>query len=99
MLKHIVIFKFKQASSQEAIEEIVASFLNLKNENTGILEIDWGENVSPENHHQGFTHCFTLTFQSLNELNKYQLHPKHLDFQEVLIPHMEKVFVVDYNVS
>jgi hypothetical protein len=26
----------------------------------------------------------------------YQKHPAHLDFQKILGPHKEKVFVVDY---
>ncbi|MBY0432536.1 MAG: Dabb family protein [Cyclobacteriaceae bacterium] len=53
-------------------------------------------NVSPENHHQGFTHCFVLTYHSEQDLADYQAHPANVAFQRVLQSHMEKVFVVDY---
>ena len=96
MLRHVVLFKFKEGSSQESISTIITTFLNLKYKNIGVIAIEWGKNISPENLHQGFTHCFTLTFPSLDVLSTYQEHPEHLKFQTILKPHMEKVFVVDY---
>jgi len=96
MLKHIVLFKFKETSKKEEIETIISSFLNLKNKISTLVAIEWGENISPENFHQGFTHCFTLLFDSMEALLAYQIDTHHIAFQKVLLPHMEKVFVVDY---
>ncbi len=96
MLRHIVIFKFNDSSSETSITHLISEFLQLKNQIDSLIDIEWGKNISPENYHQGFTDCFTLTFPSLELLNDYQNHPAHLKFQTILKPHMEKVFVVDY---
>ena len=61
--------------------------------------MEWGLNMSQEHLDQGFTHCFVLTFSSEKDLASYQVHPAHKAFQEVLKPHMDKVFVVDYFVT
>lgn len=53
-------------------------------------------NVSPEKLDQGFTHCFSLGFASLEALELYQQNSDYMKFQEILKPHMLKVFVIDY---
>jgi len=98
MLRHIVIFKFKESSSSDATAHIISEFLKLKHKIENLIDIEWGKNISPENHHQGFTDCFILTFKSLEHLNAYQNHSAHLNFQTILKPHFEKVFVVDYKI-
>ncbi len=99
LLRHVVLFKFKDSSSENEIERIVQSFMSLKNRVPQVVDMEWGKNISEENHHQGFTHCFVLSYRSIQDLNDYQKHPAHLEFQQVLKPHMEKVFVVDYFVA
>lgn len=96
VLKHIVLFQFKESSSKEEVHEVVDTFLALKGKVPHLIDIEFGINISPENYHQDFTHCFTLTFPSMEALSAYQVHEAHLAFQEVLQPHMQKVFVVDY---
>ncbi|MFM1961177.1 MAG: hypothetical protein RLZZ172_22 [Bacteroidota bacterium] len=96
-LQHVVIFKFKESSSKKSIDSVVQSFTSLKDKIPVIKQLEWGLNDSPENWHQGFTHCFILTFNNKHDRDViYQKHPAHLDFQKILGPHMEKVFVVDY---
>jgi len=96
LVRHVVLFKFRDTSSSYEIEHVVSSFMSLKNQVPQIVDMEWGRNISEENHHQGFTHCFVLSYRSIQDLNDYQKHPAHLDFQLILKPHMEKVFVVDY---
>jgi len=95
-LRHIVLFQFNETSTEQEIQQVVDAFLALKGKVPDLLDIEFGLNISPENHHQGFTHCFTLTFPSMKALSAYQHHEAHLAFQKVLKPHMQKVFVVDY---
>ena len=96
-LQHVVIFKFKETSSKSSIDSVVNAFTGLKKKIPAIKQLEWGLNDSPENWHQGFTHCFILTFDNKHDRDvTYQKHPAHLDFQKILGPHMEKVFVVDY---
>jgi len=96
-LQHVVIFKFKETSSKNSVDSVVNAFVGLKDKITVIKKLEWGLNDSPENWHQGFTHCFILTFKNKYDRDVvYQKHQAHLDFQKILGPHMDKVFVVDY---
>jgi hypothetical protein len=96
-LRHVVIFKFKETSSKASVDSVVKSFMGLAKKIPVIKSIEWGLNDSPENFHQGFTHCFVITFSNKKDRDEvYQKHPAHMEFQKVLGPHMEKVFVVDY---
>lgn len=96
-LQHVVIFKFKETSSQRSVDSVVNAFVGLKDKISVIKKFEWGLNDSPENWHQGFTHCFILTFDNKYDRDVvYQKHQAHLDFQKILGPHMDKVFVVDY---
>ena len=96
LLRHVVIFKFKDSSSEAEVKKVSETFAGLYGQIPQIKHFEWGINNSPENLNQGFTHCFTLTFSSEEDSSVYQKHPAHKAFQEVLKPHMEKVFVVDY---
>lgn len=96
LLRHVVIFKFKDSSSPKDVQNVADTFADLKNKIPQIADFEWGINVSKEKLDQGFTHCFILTFKSEQDADTYQEHPAHRNFQQVLGPHMEKVFVVDY---
>jgi len=96
-LRHVVIFKFKETSSKASIDSVVDAFMGLAKKIPVVKSMEWGLNDSPENFHQGFTHCFVLTFANKKDRDEvYQKHPAHMEFQKILRPHMEKVFVVDY---
>ena len=95
-LRHVVIFKFKDSSSEEDIKKVAETFAALYGKVPQVKAFEWGVNNSPEHFNEGFTHCFMLTFSSEKDLADYQLNPAHKDFQMVLKPHMDKVFVVDY---
>jgi len=95
-LRHVVLFTFKTTSSKEEIANVVKSFQGLYGTVPQVKKMEWGMNISPEHFDQGFTHCFVLTFSSEKDLADYQLNPAHKQFQAVLKPHMDKVFVVDY---
>ena len=96
LLRHLVIFKFKDTSSPEDVQKVADTFYALKGQVPEIAAMEWGINNSPENFNEGFTHCFVLSYRSEKNLANYQENPAHKAFQAVLKPHMEKVFVVDY---
>ena len=100
LLRHVVIFKFKESSAKASVDSVVNAFVALKDKIPVVKKLEWGLNDSPENWHQGFTHCFILTFANKKDRDEvYQVHPAHKAFQKILGPHMEKVFVVDYAVE
>lgn len=98
-LKHIVLFTFKSTSTPNEVENVAKTFAALYGKVPQVKKMEWGINMSPEHLDQGFTHCFTLTFNSEKDLADYQQNADHKAFQAVLKPHMDKVFVVDYFVE
>jgi hypothetical protein len=98
-LRHVVLFTFKATSTKEEVANVTRTFNDLYGKVPEVRHMEWGLNMSPEHLDQGFTHCFVLTFSSEKDLASYQLNPAHKAFQEVLKPHMDKVFVVDYFVT
>jgi tRNA/tmRNA/rRNA uracil-C5-methylase (TrmA/RlmC/RlmD family) len=96
LLRHVVLFKFKDNTPSEKIKEIEEAFKNLPNKIPQIQGYEWGLNNSPENLNKGFTHCFLLTFKSETDRDIYLPHPDHKAFGAILTPYLEDVLVVDY---
>lgn len=55
-----------------------------------------GTDVSAENMHQGFTHVFESTFESVEGVAEYIAHPAHVEFANEFLPALEKLVVIDY---
>ena len=95
-LRHVVLFKFKEGTTQAQLKEIVDTFGGLPAKIDTIKDFEWGTDVSVENKSEGFTHCFFVTFDSEKGRETYLPHPAHKHFVSVVGPHVEKVLVVDY---
>lgn len=95
-LRHVVLFKFKEGTSQEDIKKVEDAFSALPLKIPEIKGYEWGTNNSPEGLDKGFTHCFFLTFDSEEDRAIYLPHPDHKAFGAVLGPHLEDVLVLDY---
>ena len=96
MLRHVVLFKFKDSATPAQIKEVEAAFRKLPTQIKEIKGYEWGLNNSPEGLNQGFTHCFFLTFDSEEARAVYLPHPDHKAFGKVLGPYLDKVLVIDY---
>ena len=96
VLRHVVMFKFKDGTSSQQIKEIEDAFRALPGKIDAICEFEWGTDVSVENHQQGLTHCFLVTFRSEADRAEYIPHPDHKEFGKILGPHLDKVLVLDY---
>lgn len=96
MLRHVVMFKFKDSATPEQVKEVEAAFRKLPTQIKEIAGYEWGTNNSPENLNQGFTHCFFLSFKSEADRAVYLPHPDHKAFGKVLGPYLDKVLVLDY---
>jgi hypothetical protein len=95
-LRHVVLFKFKDGTTEADVQKVVDAFTALPSKIDVIQSIEWGTNNSPEGLDQGFTHCFFLTFASEEDRAIYLPHPDHKEFGSILGPHLDKVLVVDY---
>ncbi|HEX8237632.1 MAG TPA: Dabb family protein [Abditibacteriaceae bacterium] len=96
MLRHVVLFGFKDETTPEQVKQIEDGFRVLPSQISLITDFEWGTNVSPENLAQGFTHCFFVTFNNAADRDAYLPHPAHQEFVATLGPHLERVLVVDY---
>jgi len=96
VLRHVVLFKFKDDASAADIQKVEDAFKQLKPKIDLVKDFEFGKNNSPENLNQGFTHCFFVTFASEKDRDDYLVHPAHKAFVEILKPYLDKALVVDY---
>lgn len=99
LLRHVVLFSFKDGIEEIQLQEIIRSFEDLEQSIEFVKSIEWGENESPEGLNKGFTHCFIVTFDSDVNRNAYLTHPSHLSFIDLVTNHLEDVCVVDFRIS
>jgi hypothetical protein len=96
VLRHVVLFAFKDSSTPGQIREIERAFRELPGKIDQIHEFEWGTDVSVENLSRGYTHCFLVTFLSEADRDTYLPHPAHQEFVAILEPHLERALVFDY---
>ncbi|HSI70883.1 MAG TPA: Dabb family protein [Gillisia sp.] len=96
VLRHVVLFKFKDSATDADIQQIVEAFKELPHKIDGILDFEWGTDVSTEGLADGFTHCFFVTFEDEDARDAYLPHPDHEAFGSIVGPHLDKVLVIDY---
>lgn len=97
-VRHVVVFKYKPATSAGHIQQVTEAFRALQQRIPGILLFEQGVNISPEGLDQGFSHVYTLTFDSVHARDAYLPHPDHQAFGTLLkqLDCVGGVFVVDY---
>lgn len=97
--QHMVLFQFKAAASSEAVARVIADFAALPSKLPSIQTFSHGQNISPENLGQGFSHCFELRFSSQKDFLEAYLHePAHQAFVTSLDGLLEQVLVFDYEI-
>jgi lysophospholipase L1-like esterase len=95
-LRHVVLFKFKDGTTDDQVEEIVKAFGQLPSKIDAIHDFECGTDVSVENKAAGFTHCFLVTFGSTEGRDAYLPYPAHKEFVSIVGPLLDKVLVFDY---
>ncbi|MBC7826148.1 MAG: Dabb family protein [Chitinophagaceae bacterium] len=96
LLRHVVMFGWKDGTDTANINKIVAAFRELPSKIPVIKSFEWGINNSPESLNNGLTHCFVATFSSEADRDVYLVHPAHKAFVSVLKPAPDKITVLDY---
>ncbi len=96
LLRHVVLFRFKEGTTPEKIREVESAFASLPGKISEIKCFEGGANVSPDDRTEGFTHCFLLTFRNEADRDAYLIHPDFKGFGKLLWSCLEKVLVVDY---
>jgi Stress responsive A/B Barrel Domain len=96
VLRHAVFFKFKDSSTKKDAQRVVDAFRALPSKIKEIESLESGENIGKSGFGDGLTHCFLLTFKDEAGRAAYLPHADHKAFGDVLRPHLDKVFVIDY---
>jgi hypothetical protein len=96
VLRHVVLFAFKDDAPAEAVDAVVAAFGALPAAIPEIHDYEWGTNVSPEGLNDGYTHSFMLTFAAAEDRDTYLNHPAHQRFVGMLGTCLERSLVIDY---
>lgn len=96
LLRHVVLFKFKDDMTAEQIQEVVDAFAALPSKIDAIKDFEHGTDVSVEGKNEGYTHGFVVTFADEAGRAEYLPHPAHKAFGTLVRPRLDKVLVFDY---
>lgn len=96
VLRHIVMYQFKPATTKEQVQEVIDAFAGLPKKIDAIVGFEQGTNVSHEGKSEGFTHVFVVTFKDEAGRETYLKHPAHDEYVKVVRDKREKVVVFDY---
>jgi hypothetical protein len=96
VLRHIVMYKFKDDATPAQVQEVIDAFAGLPKKIPLIIGFEHGTNVSKEGKSEGFTHAFVVTFKNEADRDAYIAHPAHEAFVKVVRDRREKVVVFDY---
>src|SRR5688500_10816712 len=96
-VQHIALFQFKSGTSDAIIQRAVDDLRRLTTVIPGITDCSIGTNSSPEGLAGGLTHGFVMTFRDAAARDAYLPHPEHEKFKSLVLPHIEKVVVFDYD--
>jgi Stress responsive A/B Barrel Domain len=114
MIRHIVIFKYRDSVTSSQKDEVRRRFLALKDEakingKRYIRSIESGDQMSGEGADRGLEQIFLVTFCSEGSRNYYvgtpiinnpnYYDPAHADFKDFVGPLLSDVVVVDYRVK
>ncbi len=98
-LRHVVLFRFKDSTTDDQVAEIVNAFAALPSKIDSIIDFEHGTDISTENRAQGFTHCFVVTFADAAGRDAYLPHAAHQDFTTLIDGKVDKVLVFDYTAT
>ena len=99
LLRHIVLYKFKDDLKPSQVQEVIDAFAALPKKITTIVDFEYGLNKSPEGKSKGLTHAFVVTFKSEADRDAYLVDPAHKEYVNVVKDRREKVVVFDYWVT
>lgn len=95
-VKHVVMFKFKEGTREAKIAELIEGYKALPGKIDVMKHFEWGKDVSVEDLHKGYTHCFITTFADAAGRDAYIPHDAHQEYVKVLLPHLDDLLVLDY---
>lgn len=75
MIEHIVLFRWQEGASSEAIAAVMAALQAMEGQIPGIVSLSCGTDFSGRS--QGYSHGLVVRFSDRAGLEAYQPHPVH----------------------
>ena len=97
MVEHILLMRWTEEASQEAIDRALEELRGLKGKIAGIVDLSCGANFSDRA--KGYTHGLVVRFMDRAALEAYYPHPEHQRVVQNLINSIRAdILVLDYEV-
>ena len=98
IVRHILICRFKPATTPEQLRALFTAFGALAGKIDGIVSFEYGANNSSEGLNHGMTHVIMVTFANAQARDAYLPHPEHLKFAAwfTQMGILEELLVIDY---
>lgn len=93
VLRHVVLLDLNEQATDSVITIMNQDLQDLKENIAQIRKLEFGENIQQD---ADYSHCMFLTFESVEDLNEYEEHPKHLEFASTYGKYVVKKTEVDY---
>jgi len=97
-MKHYGVFQFKDGTTQADIDSCFAALMSMVGKIPGLEHMSHGPYDSDEGLNDGFTHGFIMTFDNGASRDAYLPHPIHEDVKAIVVPHLERFIVFDFEV-
>jgi len=97
LLRHIVLWSFKEAVPPEERDAVLEAVRGLRAKVPSLRSLEVGENRSPARAH-GYTHVLVETFDDLAGLAAYSTHPEHVPVAARMRGAAAEVLAVDLEV-
>ena len=95
MIEHIVLFRWTEGASPEAIDNVLVELRKLKDRIPGIVDLTCGTNFSDRA--RGYTHGLVVRFKDRSALEAYGPHPEHQSVvKDLITPICADILAVDY---
>jgi hypothetical protein len=95
MLRHVVFFKLANPTP-EILQETKAVLLGMKGKIPELLDIEVGIDIVRSE--RSYDVALTTTFDSLDAMNAYQVHPVHVEVGKYIAGVRQSAVAVDYEV-
>ena len=97
-IHHMVMFTWKEGTTQEQADAIAKALTGLKTTVPGIVSLTYGKQTSTEGAAQkhGFQYGLSVVFTNAAARDGYVTHAAHVAAVEVLKPSLADVAVLDY---
>ncbi len=99
MRRHVYNFKFKEDTSEAAIQEIIDAFEAEYNSNKGMTHFSIGQNISESKRPKRFNWIMTMDFETYESFREYEDSPKHQDIKNLLHPVLDDIMGTDYDIE